>query len=198
MTQQYGPDVELDGPAFVHPTAVIHGKVRLEVGSSLWPYAVIRAESAEVRIGGDSNIQDFVMIHTEPGLPTIVGAHCSITHHATLHCCMVGDNCLIGINATVMNGAEIGANSIVAGHCIVTEGSRIPDNSVVAGVPGRVIREHNNFITNRLNAAIYLHNALAYSQGRHRALTGPDFEDFLANEVARLSAEYERLYGVRP
>ena len=77
-------------------------------GASLWPYTVIRAESRQVRIGRFTNLQDHVMVHVGYHAPTIVGDYCSITHRAVLHGCTIGDNCLIAIGATVMEGAVIG------------------------------------------------------------------------------------------
>ena len=110
---------------YIDPTARIFGDVVLGEGSSVWPYAVIRAESYAVEIGRFTNIQDLVMIHIGYERPTIVGEYCSIAHHVTLHGCTIGDNCLIGINATVMDQAEIGDNCIVAGHAYVAEGTVI-------------------------------------------------------------------------
>ncbi len=192
---RFGPDVTVNDAAFIHPTAVIHGKVTLAEGASLWPYAVIRAECEEVRVGRNSNIQDFVMIHTAPGLPTIVGEYCSITHHATLHCCRIGDNCLIGINATIMDGAVIGENSIVGANAIVTEGTVIEPNSIVAGTPARVIRKRNNFIPNRVNAEMYLRNARAYARGEHRTWAAADFDQFTRDTVAGAQREFAARYG---
>ena len=111
-----GKDVTLDALALLHPTAQLHGKVHVADGASIWPYVVMRSEMAEIRIGARTNLQDFVMVHVGSNTPTIVGEDCSITHHVTLHGCEIGDRCLIGINATVMDGARIGENSIVAGH----------------------------------------------------------------------------------
>ena len=109
-----GPDVTLNNPAFIHDTALLHGKVTIREGASVWPYVVMRSEIFEIKIGARTNIQDFVMVHVGNRTPTIVGEDCSITHHVTLHGCEIGDRCLIGINSTVMDGAKIGANSIVA------------------------------------------------------------------------------------
>lgn len=92
--QEFGPDVELDDPAFIHPTALIYGKVLIGKGCSVWPYAVMRAESTKIRIGEYSNIQDFAMIHVGTDEPTRIGANCSITHRATVHGATIGDNCL--------------------------------------------------------------------------------------------------------
>ena len=111
-------NVTLDDPAFIHESAWLYGKVYVGPGASIWPNVVTRAEFLEIRIGARTNIQDFVMIHVGAMTPTIVGEDCSITHHAILHGCDIGDRCLIGINATIMDGAKIGANSIVAGNSI--------------------------------------------------------------------------------
>ncbi|MEL0093469.1 MAG: gamma carbonic anhydrase family protein, partial [Pseudomonadales bacterium] len=111
-----GPHVVLDEPGFIHETARLHGKVYVGPEVSIWTYAVTRSELYEIRIGARSNIQDFVMIHEGNGVGTYVGEDCSITHHVTLHGCTIEDGCLIGINATVMDGAHIGRGSIVAGH----------------------------------------------------------------------------------
>ena len=175
-----GPDVTLNDPAFIHETALIYGKVTLEQGVSLWPHVVMRAELHEIRIGARSNLQDFVMVHIGFAHPTIVGEDCSITHHATLHGCEIGDRCLIGINATVMDGARIGANSVVAGHAIVSEGAEFPENAIIAGVPGRQVATRDNGPANLLNARFYLENAETYAKGIHR---------LDAETMARISGE---------
>ncbi|MDQ2089069.1 gamma carbonic anhydrase family protein [Marimonas arenosa] len=163
-----GPEVTVDDPAFIHDTALIHGKVWLGPGSSVWPHVVMRAEMHEIRIGARSNIQDFVMIHVGSFTPTIVGEDCSITHHVTLHGCEIGDRCLIGINATIMDGAKIGANSIVAGHSIVTENAEFPENSIIAGVPAKLVATRDNAAKNLGNARFYEMNARNYAAGRDR------------------------------
>ena len=163
-----GPGVTLDDPAYIHPTALVYGRVRLGRGASVWPYAVFRAEIFEIVVGERTNIQDFVMIHVGARTPTVIGRECSITHRATLHGCEIGDFCLIGIGATVMDGARIGANSIVAGHAIVTEGSEFPENSIIAGAPARLIKTRDNSAGNRRNALFYYLNALNYARGVDR------------------------------
>ena len=164
-----GPDVTLNDPAFIHDTALLYGKVTIGKGSSVWPYVVMRCEAGEILIGEMSNIQDFVMIHySGDGTPTIVGDHCSITHHATLHGCTIGDNCLIGINATIMDRAKIGAGSIVAGNAIVTEDAEFPENSIIAGVPAKLIKQHDNTLANKKNAVYYNEIASGYARGIER------------------------------
>ena len=96
---------------------------------SLWPYTVIRAEGFHVRIGRCSNLQDHVMVHVGYRTPTVVGDYCSITHRVVLHGCTIGDNCLIGIGASVMEGAAIGENSIVGGPSQRAGQKRVPPPS---------------------------------------------------------------------
>ena len=162
--------------AYVDPTARVYGKVEVGTGSSLWPHSVIRAESQHVRIGRFTNLQDHVIVHVGYHAPTIVGDYCSITHRAVLHGCTIGDNCLIAIGATVMDSAVIGENSIVAGHAFVPDGMIVPPNSIVMGTPARVVRTANNFVTNRINAMLYHHNAQCYARGEHRGWEGPEYE----------------------
>lgn len=187
--RDFGPDIVLNNPAFIHDTAIIYGKVFIDEGASLWPYVAIRSEMHEVRIGKRTNIQDFVMIHVGNNTPTIIGDNCSITHHVTVHGAEIGDNCLIGINATVMDGAKIGANSIIAGHSIVTEGTIVPENSIVAGSPAKVIKSRNNRIANAMNARFYYENALAYSRGDHRVTERDSFRKAMEEEMKALAAD---------
>lgn len=185
--------LDLDGAAFVHPSAQMYGHVRMLEGSSIWCNAVVRSEAAHVEIGRFTNVQDFVMIHTDPGRPVVVGDYCSITHHATLHGCTIGNNVLVGINATVYGGAVIGDNSIVGQHAFVRDGMVVPENSIVVGSPAKVIRMQNSWIANRMNAHFYHRNALAYASGDHRAWEGPEFEAWMTAMMIRLQAEFAAL-----
>lgn len=169
-----GPLVTLDNPAFIHDTAQLQGKVYVGPGASIWTYAVTRCEMYEIRIGARTNIQDFVMIHVGNNSPTIIGEDCSITHHATLHGCQIGDRCLIGINATIMDSAVIGDNSIVAGHAIVSEGSQFPANSIIGGVPAKVLASRDNGDANLKNAQFYEAIAAQYAAGNERIDTNED------------------------
>jgi carbonic anhydrase/acetyltransferase-like protein (isoleucine patch superfamily) len=179
--------------AYIDPSARVFGNVDLAEGSSLWPYTVIRAEGAFVRIGRNSNLQDHVMVHVGYRKPTIVGDFCSITHRVVLHGCTIEDHVLIGIGATIMEGAVIGKNSIVAGHSFVADNTIVPPNSVVMGPPAKVVRTVNSFVGNRINAMLYLRNAQAYAKGEHRAWDGPDYEA----ESARWKQEAEQLFAAK-
>ncbi len=119
-----GPSAEqqIDPSVFIAPSAQLFGAISIARGASIWHNAVLRAECQRIEIGRMTNLQDFAMVHIAFDQPTIIGEFCSITHHATVHGCTIGDHCLIGINTVVMDRAVIGAGSIVAGGAIVTEG----------------------------------------------------------------------------
>ena len=187
-----GPQVSLHQAAYVHDTAHLYGKISVGEGASIWINVAARAEHQEIVIGAYTNIQDFVMLHIGDQTPTIIGSHCSITHHCTIHGCTIGDNCLIGINSTIMDGCVIGDNCIIAGHTFLKEGTVIPPNSIVMGAPGKVMRTQNNYVRNRLNAYLYYKNALAFAQQDYRAWDGPEFPQDVMREMARLQAELEQ------
>lgn len=174
---------------FVAPSAQLYGAVEIGAESSLWPNVVIRAEAHHVRVGRYTNLQDFVMIHVGYEHPTEIGDFCSITHHATLHGCRIEDDCLIGINAVVMDGAVIGRGSIVAGSAMVREGSVFAPGSIIAGVPAKRIAERDSARANRRNAWQYHWNAAAYRRGHHRGWTGPDYEAFMREIAAKIERD---------
>jgi carbonic anhydrase/acetyltransferase-like protein (isoleucine patch superfamily) len=163
-----GSLVTLEDCASIHETALIYGKVTLGNGVSVWPYVVMRAEAHEIRIGARTNIQDFVMVHVGNFTPTLVGEDCSIAHHTTLHGCTIGDRCLIGINAVIMDGVKVGANSIVAAHSVLIDGTEVPENSIIAGAPAKLIKVRDNSAANLFNAKLYQLNAANYARGIER------------------------------
>jgi carbonic anhydrase/acetyltransferase-like protein (isoleucine patch superfamily) len=127
--------------SWVAPTATLIGDVHLEEASSVWFDAVLRGDREPIRIGKRSNVQDGCVFHADPGYPLTVGANCTIGHKVILHGCIINDNSLIGMGATVLNGAVIGSNCIIGANALIAEGKVIPDNSLVVGVPGKVVRE---------------------------------------------------------
>jgi len=95
---------------------------------------------APVTIGENCNIQDNSVIHVDFGNPTILGDDVSVGHGAIIHGAEVGNNCVIGFGARVLNASRVGEYSIIGAGCVVTEGSIIPPSSVVVGIPGRVVK----------------------------------------------------------
>lgn len=179
----------------VAESAQIYGEVAIGAGSSAWPNVVVRAECQHVRVGRVTNLQDFVMIHVGYDHPAVIGDFCSITHHATIHGATVGDACLVGIGAVLMDGVVLGAGSIVAGGAVLTEGSVFEPGSIVAGVPAKAIKRRDSTRENRLNAWLYHRNSLAYARGDHRAWHGDEFERWKAQLLRDLEtdADLERL-----
>jgi len=182
-----GPDLHPD--AWISDSARITGRVVLAEGVSVWHNAVLRAECQEIRIGAMTNLQDFVMVHVGYDHPTVVGSFCSITHHATVHGCRIGDHSLVGPGAVLMDGSEVGAGSIVAAGCVVPEGKRFGAGVVLAGVPARVIAERDSSRENRMNAWQYHRNAEKTRRGDFRAWDGPEYEKWLAEKRAEVEAD---------
>ncbi|MGH7080579.1 MAG: gamma carbonic anhydrase family protein, partial [Acetobacteraceae bacterium] len=106
------PELPPAGAYWIAPDAHVVGHVRLGAEVGIWFGAVLRGDNELIDIGAATNIQDGVMMHTDPGFPMTIGAGCTIGHHAILHGCRIGENTLIGMGATVLNGARIGSNSL--------------------------------------------------------------------------------------
>jgi carbonic anhydrase/acetyltransferase-like protein (isoleucine patch superfamily) len=182
---------QLHPTTWVAPSAQLYGRISIGEGSSVWHNAVARAECQDITIGRMTNIQDFVMIHVGYDHATRIGDFCSVTHHAIVHGCTIGDACLIGINAVIMDAAVIGNGSIVAGGAMVTEGKAFPPNSVIAGIPAKQIGERDSARANRMNAWMYHYNAQATRRSEQRAWEGPDFEAWRAAKRAEVEADLD-------
>jgi carbonic anhydrase/acetyltransferase-like protein (isoleucine patch superfamily) len=125
---------------YIAPSADVICDVELADNSSVWFQCVLRGDIEPIRIGENSNIQDGTVIHTMKGAPTIVGKGVTVGHRAVLHGCNIGDNCLIGMGAVVMNYVKVGAGSIIAAGALVAENTIVPPRSLYMGVPARLKR----------------------------------------------------------
>ncbi len=132
---------QIDPTAFIAPNTSIVGDVEIGAESSVWFGAVIRADTEAIRIGARTNIQDGCILHADPGYPIHIGNNVTVGHGAIVHSATIEDCCLVGMRATILNGAVVGANSIVGAGAVVTEGMVIPPNSLVVGVPAKVKRQ---------------------------------------------------------
>ena len=155
------------GPqCYVDHSAQVIGDVVLGERSSVWMNAVLRGDVNAIRIGERSNVQDCAVLH---GMRHLYGVHIgnmvTIGHNATVHGCVLEDDVLVGIGATILNDARVGTGSIIAAGAVIPEHMVIPPHSLVAGVPGRIRRElteadHEmilNYARNYLDySAIYL------------------------------------------
>ncbi len=127
--------------AYVAPSADVIGWVRLRAGASVWFNCVLRGDSDWIEIGEGSNVQDGTVIHTDPGIPVVIGAGVTIGHRAFLHGCTVGEGSLIANGAIVLDRSRIGRRCVIAAGALVPPDKEIPDGSVVMGAPGRIVRE---------------------------------------------------------
>ena len=126
--------------AYVHPTAVLIGDVRVASNCYVGPNACLRGDFGSIELRAGSNLQDTCVVHGFPARATVVEENGHIGHGAVLHGCLVGRNALIGMNAVVMDGAVIGESSFVGASAFVPAGMVIPPESLAFGIPARVIR----------------------------------------------------------
>ena len=138
--------------AFVSQAAYVIGNVKIGENSGIWPGAVVRGDFASIKIGSNSDIEDNSVLHTS--YPMEIGDNVIIGHGVVMHGKKIGNNTIIGINATILDEAEIGDYCIVAAGCVVTEKMKIPSRSFVAGVPAKVKRE----VTEQQMARLDVHN----------------------------------------
>ena len=158
--------MSIDSSAYIHPLAAVMGDVTLGARTSVWPMAVIRADTASISIGADTNVQDGAVLHVDRGYPLVIGARVSIGHRAVLHGATVEDDCLIAMGAILLNGVVVGAGSLVGAGAVCRAGMRIPPRSVVLWVPARVAREATSEITDRIRRTMEGYVTL---QGEYRS-----------------------------
>jgi len=158
--------------AWVATTATVTGDVDLAPEANVWYGASIRGDEAKIAVGARTNIQDNCVLHCDPGQPMAVGEDCTVGHGAILHGSKIGDRCLIGMGAILLQGSVIGDECLIGAGTLVTEGMKVPKRSVVIGVPGKVVRkatekEVRGFLA---SARGYVDLATATCAERHRRL----------------------------
>ena len=141
-----GKTPKIADSAFISEAAYIVGDVEIGENSSVWPGAVLRGDIGKIKIGRNSVVEDNCVIHSgSPNLPptaeAAIGDNVIIGHGAVLNGRRIGNNVVIGMNATILHDVDIGDNSIIAAGCVVKEKMKIPNNSFVTGVPGEIRRK---------------------------------------------------------
>lgn len=131
---------EIHPTAYVHPSAVVIGKVKIGARASIWPGCVLRGDIEPIEIGEETSFQDQSVAHTSDGLPVKIGKRVVVGHRATIHGAIVGDDAMIGMGANLLDGSEVGAGSILAAGALLTEGKKVPPGSLAVGMPAKVIR----------------------------------------------------------
>jgi carbonic anhydrase/acetyltransferase-like protein (isoleucine patch superfamily) len=130
-----------DPSAFVHPQAAVTGNVIIGRDVYIGPGAALRGDWGGIVIEDGCNVQENCTIHMFPGLTVYLRKGAHIGHGAVIHGAEIGANCLVGMNAVVMDHVVLGEGSIVGALSFVREGEKIPPRSLVAGQPARFIRE---------------------------------------------------------
>lgn len=131
----------IDPSSFIHPSAEIIGDVIIEANCYIGPNAVLRGDFGRIFVGANSNVQDCCVLHSFPKKDCHLEPFSHIGHCAVLHGCYIGENALIGMNAVVMDDANIGKESIVAASAFVKANFSCEPRSMVVGTPAKVIRK---------------------------------------------------------
>ena len=159
---------EIHETAFVHPDAVVIGRVRIGPESTVWPCAVLRGDHGRIEVGARTSVQDGTVVHCTHDWPTLIGADCVVGHNAHLEGCVVADMCLIGSGSVTLNRVKVGTGAVVAASCLVPEGFEVPPGALVAGVPAKI--KKTGVTPDWVEGAvkIYIESGRAYRTGLRR------------------------------
>lgn len=131
----------IDPTALIAPGARVHGEVTIGPRSFILYGTVIRAELDRIAVGAETNIQDNSVVHCDEGIPCLIGDRVTVGHAAVVHGASVGDRCLVGIGAILLNRSKLGEGAWLAAGSVLTEGAHIPAWTLAVGVPARALRE---------------------------------------------------------
>jgi len=140
LARHLGKKPDIAKAAFVAANATVVGDVKLGALSSVWYGAVLRGDIHSIRIGEGTNIQDLAVVHLADDYGVKIGSFSTIGHSAIIHACEIGDECLIGMGATILDGAVIGDHCIVGANALVTQRFVAPPGSMILGSPAKVVR----------------------------------------------------------
>ncbi|HXN34905.1 MAG TPA: gamma carbonic anhydrase family protein [Opitutaceae bacterium] len=140
LKRHLGREPHTAGSAFIAANATVLGDVVLGPRSSVFYGAVLRGDINVIRVGEGTNIQDNAIVHLADGLGAHIGDWCTVGHGAIVHACKIGDECLIGMGSTILDGSRIGSQSIVGANSLVAQGFTCPPGSLVYGSPARIVR----------------------------------------------------------
>lgn len=169
LARHLGRTPDLQRAAFVAANATVLGDVTLGAEASIWYGCVLRGDINTIEIGAGTNVQDLTLIHLANDYGAFIGDYCTIGHRAIIHACRIGHECLVGMGATVLDGAVIGDRCIVGAGALVTKRFEAPPGSMILGAPARVVRPLTEAELGSLRpwAEKYVHVARAHAaQGR--------------------------------
>ena len=131
---------KLGAGVYIAKSAAVLGDVRIGDHSSVWYNATVRGDINYIEIGHHSNVQDNAVLHLADDFPCIIGSYVTVGHSAIVHACTVGNEVLIGMGATILDGAVVEDQCLIGANALVTPGTKIPAGSMVMGSPGKVVR----------------------------------------------------------
>lgn len=125
---------------YISKSAVVFGAVTIGDRASIWYNAVLRGDINEITVGEGTNVQDNAVLHIADDFGCHVGKYVTIGHSAVVHACRVGDETLVGMGSTILDGATVGNQCIIGANALVKQGHQIPDGSLVLGSPAKIVR----------------------------------------------------------
>ena len=158
--------------AFVARSAELIGACVVAADANIWFGCVLRADDEPIIVGKGSNVQDGCVLHIDPGYPLIIGARVTIGHGAILHGCVIEDDSMVAIGATVLTGARVGRGSIIGAGAVVMEGMQIPPFSIVFGVPAKVVKTRADTGDPAGPALMYVERGRRYKTGGYATAQG--------------------------
>jgi carbonic anhydrase/acetyltransferase-like protein (isoleucine patch superfamily) len=169
---------QLGRGVFIDPAATVIGRVAIGDDCSIWPGAVLRGDVNFIRIGARTSVQDGCVLHVASarlaggeGIPLLIGDDCTVGHRVVLHACTIGDRCLVGMGAVVMDGAEVGDEVVLGAGCLVPPGAKLEPRTLWIGSPARRKRALEELEIARLaeSAAHYVALKDEYLRGMPRS-----------------------------
>ncbi|MFZ2200665.1 MAG: gamma carbonic anhydrase family protein [Leptotrichiaceae bacterium] len=149
---------------FIANSADIIGNVEIFENVSIWFGAVLRGDVEKIVVGKNSNIQDNSTVHTDFGIPCIIGENVTVGHNVVLHSCNISDNVIIGMGSTILNGAKIAKNCLVGANSLVTHKLEYEEGMLILGNPAKIVRMLTDEEIEHIikNANHYVENAKRY------------------------------------
>ena len=156
---------KINGKVYIAESADVIGDVELSDGVNIWFGAVLRGDIEKIIIGKNSNIQDNVTVHTDLGIPCVIGENVTVGHNVIIHSCSVGDNTIIGMGSTVLNRTKIGKNCMIGANSLVTHSIPTEDGVLILGSPAKIVRKLSEEEIKHLkdNADHYVENGKLFS-----------------------------------
>jgi len=129
---------EIHPDAYVHPDAVVIGRVQIGADASVWPTAVLRGDDGAIVVGSRTSVQDGTIVHATGRHDTLIGAECVVGHNAHLEGCTIEDRCLVGSGSVVLHRAVVRSGGLVGANAVVPADLEVPAFAMALGVPAKL------------------------------------------------------------